>query len=171
MTRPPDSGRLCWLQGAVRRRPHRVDLSGPTNHKFFNALTAGGSPVAEQALKRIAKLYVIEQQGSGLAPSQRLLLREQLELPVLTEIYASLPVSQHTVAAGSATAKAIDLALKHWPALQRYATSGSLPIDNNPVGNSIRPIAIGKKNWLFAGSERACRRAADRLKHVYHRKN
>ena len=45
-------------------------------------------------------------------------------------------------------------------ALQRYASSGSLPIDNNPVENAIRPIAIGKKNWLFAGSERAGRRAA-----------
>lgn len=50
--------------------------------------------------------------------------------------------------------------LKRWPALQRYAESGTLPIDNNPVENAIRPIAIGKKNWLFAGSERAGRRAA-----------
>lgn len=54
----------------------------------------------------------------------------------------------------------VDHALKCWPALQRYAASGSLRIDNNPVENSIRPVAIGKKNWLFAGSERAGRRAA-----------
>ncbi|SHN44927.1 IS66 C-terminal element, partial [Duganella sacchari] len=51
-------------------------------------------------------------------------------------------------------------ALKRWPALVRYAESGALPIDNNAVENAIRPIAIGKKNWLFAGSERAGRRAA-----------
>uniref|UniRef100_UPI000485C819 IS66 family transposase n=1 Tax=Pseudoduganella violaceinigra TaxID=246602 RepID=UPI000485C819 len=49
---------------------------------------------------------------------------------------------------------------KRWPALVRYADSGTLPIDNNAVENAIRPIAIGKKNWLFAGSERAGRRAA-----------
>lgn len=50
--------------------------------------------------------------------------------------------------------------MKRWPALQRYAQSGHLPIDNNPIENAIRPIAIGKKNWLFAGSERAGKRAA-----------
>jgi hypothetical protein len=64
------------------------------------------------------------------------------------------------VADGSGTAKAIDHALKRWPALIPYVDSGTLPIDNNPVENAIRPIAIGKKNWLFAGSERAGRRAA-----------
>ena len=57
-------------------------------------------------------------------------------------------------------AKAIDYSLKRWPALSRYADTGHLPIDNNPVENAIRPIALGKKNWLFAGSERAGKRAA-----------
>ncbi len=56
--------------------------------------------------------------------------------------------------------KAIDYSLKRWPALTCYAETGDLPIDNNPVENSIRPIALGKKNWLFAGSERAGQRAA-----------
>jgi transposase len=65
-----------------------------------------------------------------------------------------------TVANGSGTAKAIDSSLKRWSALSRYAQDGCLPIDNNPVENSIRPIAIGKKNWLFTGSERAGQRAA-----------
>ena len=55
----------------------------------------------------------------------------------------------------------MDYALKRWPSLIRYAQTGHLPIDNNPVENTIRPIALGKKNWLFAGSERAgCRAAA-----------
>ena len=143
-------------------------VDGPTElaclahirRKFFDVHTAGGSPVAEQALHRIAKLYGIEQQGAGLDPLQRLLLREQQAQPALVELHAWLLASQRTVAAGSGTAKTIDHALKRWPALQRYATSGTLPIDNNPVENAIRPIAIGKKNWLFAGSERAGRRAA-----------
>lgn len=65
-----------------------------------------------------------------------------------------------SVADGGGTAKALDYSIKRWPALIRYAESGMLLIDNNPVENSIRPIAIGKKNWLFAGSERAGRRAA-----------
>ena len=55
---------------------------------------------------------------------------------------------------------AFDYTLRRWDALERYAQTGCLPIDNNPVENSIRPIAIGKKNCLFMGSERAGKRAA-----------
>lgn len=128
--------------------------------KFFDVHAASGSPVAEEALRRIAALYAIEQQGAGLDPPQRLALRQRLAVPSLGELHAWLLATQHNVAAGSSTAKAIDHALKRWPALARYAESGSLPIDNNPVENAIRPIAIGKKNWLFTGSERAGRRAA-----------
>ena len=128
--------------------------------KFFDVHAASGSPVAEEALRRIAQLYAIEQQGAGMNPTQRLALRQQRAKPALVELHAWLLASQHTAAAGSGTAKAIEHALKRWLALQRYVSSGSLPIDNNPVENAIRPIAIGKKNWLFAGSERAGRRAA-----------
>jgi transposase len=128
--------------------------------KFFDVHAASGSPLAEEALRRIAQLYAIEQQASGSATDDRCALREQHALPALAAMHAWLLVSQSTVAAGSGTAKAIEHALKRWPALQRYASSGNLPIDNNPVENVIRPIAIGKKNWLFAGSERAGYRAA-----------
>lgn len=64
------------------------------------------------------------------------------------------------MAEGSGIAKAIDYSIKRWPALARYAGDGNLPIDNNPIENAIRPIALGKKNWLFAGSEWAGKRAA-----------
>jgi transposase len=128
--------------------------------KFFDVHAASGSPVAEEALRRIAQLYAIEQQAADMTPLQRLALREQHAVPALATMYTWLLATQRSVAAGSSTAKAIEHALKRWPALQRYASSGSLPIDNNPVENAIRPIAIGKKNWLFAGSERAGRRAA-----------
>jgi hypothetical protein len=61
---------------------------------------------------------------------------------------------------GSATARAIDYSLKRWPALTRYLDDGDLPIDNNWVENRIRPIALGRQNWLFAGSLRSGKRAA-----------
>lgn len=128
--------------------------------KFFDLHAASGSPVVEQALHRIAQLYAIEQQAHDMTPAQRLALRQQKAVPALADLHAWLLDTQRTAAAGSGTAKAIEHALKRWPALQRYADSGHLPIDNNPVENAIRPIAIGKKNWLFAGSERAGRRAA-----------
>lgn len=69
--------------------------------------------------------------------------------------------TRHTVANGNALARAMDYTLRRWPALSLYATEGNLPIDNNPVENAIRPIAIGKKNWLFVGSEAAGKRAAN----------
>jgi len=128
--------------------------------KFFDVHAASGSPVAQEALRHIAALYVIEQQGAGLDPPQRLALRQQLARPALTELHTWLLATQATSAVGSATAKAIAHALKRWPALVRYVDSGTLPIDNNPIENAIRPIAIGKKNWLFTGSERAGKRAA-----------
>jgi transposase len=96
--------------------------------KFFDVHAASGSPVAEEALRRIAALYLIEQQGAGPDPSQRLAPREQLAMPALAELRVWLLATQRTVAAGSGTAKAVDHALKRWPALERYAGSGKLPI-------------------------------------------
>lgn len=128
--------------------------------KFFDLHAANGSPIAAEALRRIGLLYAIEQHGSELAAPARLQLRQEQARPALAELHSWLLSAGKTVAAGSGTAKAIDYTLKRWPALLRYAESGTLPIDNNPVENAIRPIAVGKKNWLFAGSERAGRRAA-----------
>ena len=67
---------------------------------------------------------------------------------------------RHKIPNSSATAKAIDYCLKRWAALTRYLSDGQIPIDNNWIENQIRPIALGRKNWLFAGSQRAGKRAA-----------
>lgn len=128
--------------------------------KFFELHAANGSPVAAEALDRIGTLYAIEQQAAAIDTEARRQLRQERAKPALAELHAWLLSTQQAVAAGSGTGKAIEHALKRWPALLRYADSGALPIDNNAVENAIRPIAIGKKNWLFAGSERAGRRAA-----------
>jgi transposase len=128
--------------------------------KFFELHAANGSPIAAEALQRIAALYAIEQQATGMASAERLQLRQRHAKPALAELHAWLLTTLRSVATGSGTGKAIEHALKRWPALVRYADTGTLPIDNNAVENAIRPIAIGKKNWLFAGSERAGQRAA-----------
>jgi transposase len=96
--------------------------------KFFDVHAASGSPMAEEALRRIGQLYAIESEAAGMTASQRLAQRERYAVPALAELRAWLLASARAVAAGSATAKAIDHALKRWPALQRYASSGSLPI-------------------------------------------
>ena len=128
--------------------------------KFFDLYAANQSPVAAEALRRIGELYDVERQGMSMDAASRLQLRQQEARPRLNALRVWLVQTRITVADGGATAKALDYSLKRWPALMRYADSGVLPIDNNPVENTIRPIAIGKKNWLFAGSERAGKRAA-----------
>jgi len=128
--------------------------------KFFELNAANGSPIAAEALRRIAALYMLEEQSRSMNPIERQQYRQAHAKPLLTTFHTWLINTRRTVANGSSTAKALDYSLKRWPALIRYVDSGILPIDNNPVENNIRPIALGKKNWLFAGSERAGRRAA-----------
>ena len=128
--------------------------------KYFDLNEAQANPIAQEALRRIAALYVIEAQGRDMTVEARTALRQAHAQPQLQSMHEWLLKTRVTVANGGGTAKAIDYSLKRWAALSRYATDGRLPIDNNPVENTIRPIALGKKNWLFAGSERAGKRAA-----------
>ncbi len=128
--------------------------------KFFDLHQANASPVAFEALQRIGELYVIEAEGKELSAEARQQLRAEKSLPILQSLHDWLLQTRFHTADGGGTAKAIDYTLKRWQSLIRYAGSGFLPIDNNPVENTIRPIAIGKKNWLFTGSERAGKRAA-----------
>lgn len=127
---------------------------------FFELQAAGNHPVAAEALQRISQLYAIEAEGKDLGIAQRQVLRAERSLPELQALHDWLVGLRPTVANGGGLAKAIDYVLRRWSAFAGYAETGHLPIDNNVVENAIRPIAVGKKNWLFAGSERAGRRAA-----------
>jgi hypothetical protein len=128
--------------------------------KFFDLHKAHQSPMALEALQRIAALYAIEVEGKDLSIAERKCLRAEKSLPALNALHAWLLATRAQTAHGGGSAKALDYSLKRWPSLSRYADTGHLPIDNNPIENCIRPIALGKKNWLFVGSERAGRRAA-----------
>jgi transposase len=128
--------------------------------KFFDLHQANGSPMALEALTRIGQLYLIEQHGKALSIDARQQLRAEQSQPALNALHEWLIQTRIKTANGGGSAKALDYTLKRWPSLIRYAETGHLPIDNNPVENTIRPIALGKKNWLFAGSERAGQRAA-----------
>jgi transposase len=128
--------------------------------KAFDLYAANKSPIAEQVLARIANLYAIEKACREFDVEARLLMRQQETKPALISFEEWLKTVVLTVAPGSATAKMLNYIIRRWPALIRYADSGNLPCDNNPVENTIRPIALGKKNWLYAGSERAGKRAA-----------
>jgi transposase len=128
--------------------------------KFFDLHAAGAHPVAAEVLRRIGELYAIEAQARAGPVAERLALRQAEAAPRLSALHDYLSAERLRTASGSALARAIDYSLKRWAALQRYLADGALPIDNNPAENAIRPIALGRKNWLFVGSERAGRRAA-----------
>jgi hypothetical protein len=128
--------------------------------KFFDLHQANHSPVAAEALRRIGELYAIEAKVSDKTVAERAEWRQAQSRPLLDALHLWLLLVRKSTAEGSALAKAIDYSLRRWPALARYVQNGFFPIDNNPVENAIRPIAIGKKNWLFVGSESAGRRAA-----------
>lgn len=117
--------------------------------------------MAEEALQRISELYAVEAQTREGSEEARRALRQQEALPKLNALHDWLIAQRLKTADGSGLARAIDYSLKRWPALIRYVDSGILPIDNNMVENAIRPITLGRRNWLFTGSERAgCRAAA-----------
>ena len=137
----------CWAH--ARRKFFDLDNGTPKGH-----------PVAADILSRIARLYEIEARGRACASEERKALREQEAIPELQSLHEKLTGIRQKAAPGYGLAKASDYLLRRWPSFVRYAQTGDLPIDNNPIENAIRPIAIGKKNWLFAGSERAGKRAA-----------
>jgi transposase len=128
--------------------------------KFFDLYQANQSPMAKVALEKIADLYDIETQAKSLGIGQRQLVRQDKAKPLLDGLHAWLQDTLAKTAPGGASAKALNYALKRWPAVIRYADAGHLPIDNNACENTIRPIAIGRKNYLFVGTERAGKRAA-----------
>ena len=128
--------------------------------KFFDLHHANQSPMAQEALQRISALYAIEAEGKALSIEARQQLRRDKSLPQLQAFHDWLVNTRLGIANGGTSAKAMDYTLKRWPALIRYAETGHLPIDNNLIENCIRPIALGRRNWLFTGSERAGKRAA-----------
>jgi transposase len=128
--------------------------------KFHELYANHKSQIAEEALKLFGALYDIERQVQSLDAESRQEVRDRLARPAADTLHAWLQAQRQRVPDGSATAKAINYSLGRWGALTRYLDDGAVPIDNNWVENQIRPIALGKKNWLFAGSLRAGQRAA-----------
>jgi transposase len=128
--------------------------------KFHELWANHGSALGEQALKFFVELYEVEREVRPLEPAERKAIRQDRSKPVADALHRWLTQQRQKVPDGSATARAIDYSLKRWKALVRFVDDGDLPIDNNWVENQIRPISIGRKNWLFAGSLRAGQRAA-----------
>jgi transposase len=144
-----DGGRVleaaCWAH--VRRK--FVDL-----HELHK------SPVAAQALDRIGALYVIEREIRGRRPHERCAVRQERSRPLLDAMKAWLEQTLGTLSQKSEAAKAIRYALHRWKALGRYCDDGRIEIDNNAAERALRSVAVGRRNFLFAGSDAGGERAA-----------
>jgi transposase len=128
--------------------------------KYFEIYDSTASPIAFEALERIGALYKIEDEIRGKLPDERKAVRQARAGPLLKELYDWLRATVRKVSKKSAIASAIGYTLSLWTALTRYAEDGSIEIDNNPVERELRAVALGRKNYLFAGSDAGGERAA-----------
>jgi transposase len=128
---------------------------------FFELHAGNQSTVAAEVLGKIGALYDIERAAKAMTPGERLSHRQEHARPRVDDLIAWLTTLRPSVNSGSATAQAIDYLLRRQTAFTAFLDDGHFPIDNNPVENAIRPVALGRKNWLFAGSELAGQRAAN----------
>lgn len=129
--------------------------------KFYDA-TDNDKTRAEYALEQFAKLYAIERiaKEQQLDFTERLKLRKDEALPILQQLGRWMKQEYIKVLPKSPIGQALGYSIERWDELTIYTTDGKLNIDNNPVENSIRPVAIGRKNYLFAGSHEAAQRSA-----------
>jgi transposase len=137
-----------------------IGCAAHARRKFFELHASNKSQVAEQALKYFGALYDVERDVAELKPDRRCEVRQERARPIAEALHAWMTSQRKLVSEGSAIARALDYSLKRWDALTRYLVDGHVPIDNNWLENQIRPWALGRANWLFAGSLRAGQRAA-----------
>jgi hypothetical protein len=128
--------------------------------QIYEAHQKTKSPLSEEALERIAELFAIEKAVNAKEPAERLTARQEKSLPLLADLKAFYDQALAKISAKSSLAGAIRYSLTRWDALLRYTTDGRLEMTNNAAERAIRPLALGRKNWLFAGSDTGGNRAA-----------
>ncbi|MCR6478420.1 IS66 family transposase [Variovorax sp. ZS18.2.2] len=173
---PEDDGRgaSAWRGTLVRdeyaaydkvliAQPGRIPAGclAHARRKFDELLRDGGkSAVAQEALLRIAQIYRLERELAALTCEERLASRQSNAKPLWDDLHEWLRLERSRVPDGSATAKALNYSLNAWAALTQNLLDGDVNVDNNHCENQIRPWALGRKAWLFCGSELAGQRAA-----------
>jgi transposase len=132
-----------------------------TRRKFYEVTVASDNAnFASMAVEEIGKIYAIEEEIRGLPPEKRLELRKERSKKLVDELFASLSKALKKLPPKSSTAKAINYAMNNKEALMRFLDDGSIEIDNNIAERAMRGIALGRKNWLFAGSDNGGHTAA-----------
>jgi len=128
--------------------------------KFFDEYESKKAPIAKEALDRIGALYAVEAEVRGHPPDERRRWRQQKSKLLLDDLHAWLSSTKSKLSQKSDLAKAVRYTLSRWKALMRFLDDGKLEIDNNAAERAIRPLTLGRKNYLFAGSDKGGERAA-----------
>ena len=128
--------------------------------KLYDVHQATASPIARDALDRIAELFAIEKAIRGQPSDRRLAVRQERARPLLDELKRFLDTSLGRISSKSSLAQAVRYATSRWDALSRFITDGRLEMSNNAAERAIRPLALGRKNYLFAGADAGGERAA-----------
>ena len=124
-----------------------------TRRRFYEVAQATNAPIAIEALRRIAELYAVEADVRGQSPGHRLAARYNRSKPIVDAMRLWFEAQLPLVPGRSTLAEAIRYALARWEALTRFLHDGRIELDTNPVERAIRPVALGRKNHLFAGSD------------------
>ena len=124
-----------------------------TRRKFYEVAEATGSPLAAEALRRIGELYAIEAEIRGRPPPYRFAARQTRSKPIVDAFRIWMEQQLPRISGRSTLAEAMRYALARWDGLTRFLHDGRIELDTNPVERAIRPVALGRKNHLFAGSD------------------
>jgi transposase len=128
--------------------------------KLFELAVVSKAPIAAEAVRRIDELFAIERELNGKPAGERLAVREERTKPLVIELEAWLRVQYERVSRKSDVGKAIAYALNHWQALTRFLEDGRICMSNNAAERALRGVAVGRRNWTFAGSEQLATRCS-----------
>jgi transposase len=128
--------------------------------KFFDLARLNKAPIAVEAVERIDALFAIEREINGLPPQQRAAVRDERSRPLVDALHAWLRNRRAKLSGKSETAKAIDYSLRRWEVFTCFLDDGRLCMSNNAAERELRSVAVGRRNWTFAGSDEGGRRAA-----------
>jgi transposase len=147
----------------AKRQPGPITEAACWSHgrrKFFELADLRKSPLAVEAVRRIDAIFAIEREINGLAAEQRLAVRQKRVTPLVDELKAWMLTERVRLSRHADIAKAMHYMLKRWPAFTRFLDDGRICLSNNAAERALRGIALGRRSWLFAGSDRGGERAA-----------
>lgn len=143
-----------------RRSIVLADIAASTRRKAHGKAPAVISPMALEAVRRIDALFEIERAVNGQSAAHRQAVRQELSAPLVADLQAWLLEQRAKLSRGNDLAKAMDYMLKRWTAFSRFMGDGRICLTNNAAERALRGIALGRKSWLFAGSDRGGERTA-----------